>query len=158
MTFWSFLHIEFLFLAISNSALLSSNSLMKGGSSICPANFQPTSSQKYLRTKARANEHLRPLGRRKAVFWLRIINFTSNQNLSCYFLCTESKSLTILKYVHGYCLPDAKIILMKSETFSQLYESFVLKSQSSAIWQDSRAAEKTTNASAVERAAVGSSR
>jgi hypothetical protein len=41
---------------------------MKDGNPICPANFEPTSLQKYPRTGARANEYLRPLGRRKDIF------------------------------------------------------------------------------------------
>lgn len=127
---------------------------MKDGNSICPANFQPTSLQKYPRTKARANEHLRPFGRRKAIFWLRIIELHFK---------SESKLLFSLYWIQITEIPEVcpwllstwcQNILMKSETFSQLCEFFVLKSKSSAIWQDSRTAEQSTDAPAVDWEAI----
>lgn len=82
---------------------------MEDGNPICPANLQQTLVQKYPRTEARANEHLRPLGRRKAGFWLGIMELHFKSESELLFLWTDPKSLKFLKFIHSYFLPDAKI-------------------------------------------------
>lgn len=150
MTFGPFSSLNFLFLSISNSALLSSTAPWRMAT---PSVLQTSSRLHYKNTpgpKPELMSILDHLEEERLFFWLRIIELHFK---------SESKLLFSLHWIQITQIPEihpwlfstwCQNILMKSETCSQLCEFSVLKSKSSAIWQDSRTAEQSTDASAVD--------
>lgn len=139
-------HGIFLFLPVSNSALLSSTAPWKMATPSVLQTFSRLHCKNTPGPKPELMSILDHLEEERLFFWLRIIELHFK---------SESKLLFSLYWIQITQIPEVcpwllstwcQNFLMKSETFSQLCEFFVLKSKSSAIWQVSRTAEQSTDA------------
>ena len=152
MTFWSFFLFRFF---LSSCLQLSSALLYRPWRMATPSVLQTFSRLRYKNTpgpKPGLMNILDHLEEKRLCFWLRRVELHFKSELKLFSLYWIQ--ITQIPEIRPWLLSTwCQNILMKSAAFSQLCGFFVLKSQSSAIWQDSRTAEQSTNASAMDRGA-----